>query len=52
MLLINKNNVIDFGDLLKYCTWDELIRTTPSVDTDDFSRKTMSQCLTEDYCKG
>ena len=22
------------------------------IDTDDFSRKTMSQCLTEDYCKG
>lgn len=22
------------------------------IDTDDFSRRTMSQCLTEDYCKG
>jgi hypothetical protein len=22
------------------------------IDTDDFERRTMSQCLTEDYCKG
>ena len=23
-----------------------------TVDTNSFSRRTMSQCLTEDYCKG
>lgn len=22
------------------------------IDTDDFERRVMSQCLTEDYCKG
>lgn len=52
MLLINKNDVIDLGNLLKYCTWDELIRVIPSIDTNDFSRRAMSQCLTEDYCRG
>lgn len=52
MLLINKNDVTDLDNLLKYCTWDELIRVIPSIDTNDFSRRAMSQCLTEDYCKG
>jgi len=32
------------------CAYD--IQNTPMVDTDDFSRRTMSQCLTKDYCKG
>ena len=51
MLLINKNDVTDLGNLLKYCTWDELIRVIPSIDTNDFSRKSMKRCLNEDYCK-
>ena len=32
------------------CAYD--IQNAPMIDTDDFSRRTMSQCLTEDYCKG
>lgn len=32
------------------CAYD--IQNAPTIDTDDFSRRTMSQCLTEDYCKG
>ena len=30
----------------------QLIDNQPTINTDDFSRRTMSQCLTEDYCKG
>lgn len=32
------------------CAYD--IQNAPMIDTDGFSRRTMSQCLTEDYCKG
>lgn len=32
------------------CAYD--IQNAPTIGTDDFSRRTMSQCLTEDYCKG
>ena len=30
----------------------QLIDNQPTINTDDFSRRTISQCLTEDYCKG
>lgn len=30
----------------------QLVDKQPTINTDDFSRRTMSQCLTEDYCKG
>lgn len=32
------------------CAYD--IQNAPTINADDFSRRTMSQCLTEDYCKG
>ena len=43
-------------DLSKFCdnevTARQLIDNQPTINTDDFERRVMSQCLTEDYCKG
>lgn len=30
----------------------QLIDNQPMINTDDFERRVMSQCLTKDYCKG
>ena len=30
----------------------QLIDNQPTINTDDFERRVMSQCLTKDYCKG
>lgn len=30
----------------------QLIDNQPAINTDDFERRVMSQCLTKDYCKG
>lgn len=55
MKLINPNYLMDIiiNEPVTYgyvCAYD--IRNAPTIDTDDFSRRTMSQCLTKDYCKG
>ncbi len=44
-IIINKPEAYGY-----VCAYD--IQNAPMIDTDDFSRRTMSQCLTEDYCKG
>lgn len=30
----------------------QLVDKQPTINTDDFNRRTMSQCLTKDYCEG
>ena len=54
MKLINPNTLKQ--DLSAFydneVTARQLIDNQPTINTDDFERRTMSQCLTEDYCKG
>lgn len=52
MKLINPDYLMDIiTEAYGYvCAYD--IQYAPTIDTDDFNRRTMSQCLTEDYCKG
>jgi hypothetical protein len=44
-IIINKPEAYGY-----VCAYD--IRYAPTINTDDFERRVMSQCLTEDYCKG
>ena len=55
MKLINPDYLMDIiinePEAYRYvCAYD--IQNAPMIDTNDFSRRVMSQCLTKDYCNG